>query len=221
MLEYSFSYCISSSTLYTLYPHHLSPLCFFLSPVPCFLAQVTLYVFHLSFKEKSLSSVFMGLNPLAFTSSTVYIYYYYLFCQLSSLKQKCTLWRHALLLTIFLYFFPCGMYWPPLLLCLLWPGHIYHLHPSSPLFLCYNVWTLPFIVLYPLTPKTLHFFLVSFLPLYLDLFSYSIPHYSTCQYFKLVFGNWFSLFSFNAIPAVIGQVPKLPTTETFPPLSSF
>jgi len=92
---------------------------------------------------------------------------------------------------------------------------------SSPLFLYYNVWTLLFIVLYPPIPKTLHFFLFSFLPLYLDLFSYSTSYYLTCQYFELIFGDQFPLFFFNAVPAVMGQVPKLPITETFSFLSSF
>jgi len=92
---------------------------------------------------------------------------------------------------------------------------------TSFLLLCYNIWTLLFIVPYPLISKILYFFLFSFLPLYLNLFFYSISHYLTFQHFKLVFRDWFSLFSFNPTPAVIGQIPKLPILEIFSSFSFF
>ena len=150
------------------------------SPVPCFLAQVTSYVFYLPFEKKFLSLVFMGLDLLVFIPPTVYIYCYYLFCQLSSLKQKYTFQRYAFLLIIFLCLFPCGMYQSPFLLCFLQFDYICLLLSFSSLFLYYNVQILLFIVLYPPIPKTLYFFLFSFLSLHLDLFSYSIPHHLTC-----------------------------------------
>jgi len=53
-----------------------------------FLADITLHVFHLSFKEKPLSSVFMDLNSLAFISPIVYIGYYYHLCNPFFLKQE-------------------------------------------------------------------------------------------------------------------------------------
>ena len=205
---------------YTLHPCYFFSFCFFLSLVSCFLAQITSYISHLSFKKKFLFSVFIGLNLFVFIFSTVYIHCYYLFYQPFSLKQKYAFWRHVLLI-IFLYFFLCRIYWFPFLLCLLQSGYICCFLFSSSLFLWYNVWTLLFIVLYLPISKILYFFFLSFLPLYLDLFFYFIPYHLIHQYFRLVSRDQFSLFFFNAISIVMGQVPELPTIETFFPLSSF
>jgi len=78
---------------------------------PYFLAEVTLHVFYLFFEKKSLLLVFVGLDFFAFTFSTIHIHCYYLFYQSFSLKQKCTFWRYALLLIIFLCFFLYRIYW--------------------------------------------------------------------------------------------------------------
>ena len=75
---------------YTLYTTLLSFLSFLLLFFLYFLVEVTLHVFYLFFEKESLLSVFVDLNFLAFTSSTIHIYCYYLFCQSFSLKQKCT-----------------------------------------------------------------------------------------------------------------------------------
>jgi len=69
--------------------------------------------------------------------------------------------------------------------------------------------------------ETLYFFLFSFLLSHLYFTSYFTLYHLTHQYFKLIFGDWFPLLLSNTIPVVIGQMPKLSTTETLLPLSSF
>jgi len=64
--------------------------------------------------------------------------------------------------------------------------------------------------------NSIKFFLKNYLSWALSLHDLALT-----QHFKLVFGDWFPLFSFNLIPAVRGQIPKLPTLETFSPLSFF
>ena len=67
------------------------------------------------------------LHSLFLISSTLHIYCYYFFYDPSPFKQKCTFWQHTSLVTVFLYLFLCGMCWPLLLLCFLWPCHTCHL----------------------------------------------------------------------------------------------
>ena len=86
LFQHSFSYCILSPILYTLHPHHFSSPCFFLSPVPCFLAKVILYIFYLSFEKETLFLVFIDLNSLVFTPPTIYIGCHCLLCDLFSLE---------------------------------------------------------------------------------------------------------------------------------------
>ena len=84
--QHFFFYCILFSILYTLHPCYVFPPFFFLFPVSCFLAKVTPHIFHFSFKKKSLFLIFMGLNPLVFIFSTLYIGCYCLLCNPSPLK---------------------------------------------------------------------------------------------------------------------------------------
>ena len=203
------------STLYTLHPCHLSPPCFFLSLVSCFLEKVILYIFDLSFKEKPLSSIFMGLNPLTFTFPTLYIGYYCLLCDLSPLKQKCLFQGHVPLVTIFLCLFPCRTCWPSLLLCLLQTNYMCYLLISPLLSFYFYIWAFPFVVPNLLIFKTLYF-LYSFLPPYLYFISHSTLYHPSCQHLISILGFFsFLFFLFFLCPAVTGQVPKLPTTLTF------
>ena len=190
--------------------HFFSP-CFFFSPVSCFLAKVTLYIFHLFLKKKLLSLVFIGLNPLAFVSSTVHIGCHHLLHDLSSLKQEYTFWRYTLLITVLLYLFPYKIYWFFFLLHLLQLDCICYLL-FSPLLLsfCYQILLLK-VPYFPIF-KTLHFFY--FLPLYFHFLSYPISHHSTCQYFKLTVGNQCSLSLLFLVPAVTGQVSKPSMAKT-------
>ena len=87
----SFLYYIlgtGSSSFLVLVLFFLLYLFFYTPHTTLFLADVTLHVFHLSFKEKPLFSVFIGLNSLAFISPIVYISYHHLLCDPFSLKQE-------------------------------------------------------------------------------------------------------------------------------------
>lgn len=74
--------------------------------------------------------------------------------------------------------FPCGTYWPPFLLYLLWSNHTHCLLLLSPLFHL-NVWALLLTVSYSLISETLDFFFFYFL--LSNISSTFFPsHYSTC-----------------------------------------
>jgi len=85
----------------------------------------------------------------------------------------------------------------------------------------FYIWTLLFLVPNSPASETLYFFLSSFLLSHLYFTSYFTLHHLTYQYFKLIFGDWFSLLFSNTVPAVMDQMPKLSTTEILLSLSSF
>ena len=211
---YSFSHCILSFILCILYSCHLFPPCFFFSPVPYFLEKVAPHVFYLFFKEKPLSLIFIGLNPLVFTFPILYIGCYCLLYDPSSLKQKCLFQKHAPLITIFLYLFPCGTCQPSLLLYLLQFNHICH-QLSSLLFFYFYVQTLLFVVPNPLTSKILYF-LYSFLLPHLYFISHSTLHYPSHQHLISILGLFSFLFLlFFSCPTIMSQMFKLPTASIF------
>ena len=52
-------------------------------------------------------------------------------------------------------------------------------------------------------------------------FSHPTSYHSTQQHFKFISGDWFSLLLLILVPVVMGQVSKLFTALTLPPISSF
>ena len=140
-------------------------------------------------------------------------------CFLLGALITCTFWRYTPLVTVLLYLFLCRTCWPPLLLCLLWPGHICCFFLSSSLLFNFNIWTLSLVV--PCSPIfKISYFLHCLLSSCFYFFSYSILHYPTYYHLKFILGNWFPLHLL-LISVVIGQVPKPLTISTYPPSSFF
>ena len=169
---------------------------------------------HLSFKKKVLPLVFIGLYSFTLTFSTIHIDCYHLLCNPFSIKQESTFWGYALLITILLYLFICGIHWPLLLLCFVWSGYIHLLLLSSSPSFYFHVWTIPFVVFNSLASKALYSFFFSFLLSHFYFTFHSTLYYSTHQYFKLIFGNYFPLLFSNIVPTVTDQILELSTTET-------
>ena len=99
-----------------------------------------------------------------------------------------------------LYLFPCGMYQSPLLLCFLWPGHIYYLLLSSPPSFYFYIWILLFAVPNSPVSKILYFFLYSFLPSHLYFTSTSpLPPHCITLVTNILYLFWgFSFFFFSS-----------------------
>ena len=157
----------------------------------------------------------MSLYFLVFAFSTIYIYCYSLFYNPSPFKQKYTFWRYTLLITVFLHSFLCGMYQPPLLLHLLWSGHMCRYFLSSPPPFNFNIWTLLLVVPYSLVSK-ISYFLYCFLSSHFYFLLHFTLHYPTHYYLKFILGNWFPLYLLFLIPVIIDQMPKPLTILTYP-----
>ena len=141
-------------------------------------------------------------------------------CFLLGALITCTFWRYTPLVTVLLYLFLCRTCWPPLLLCLLWSGHICCFFLSSSLLFNFNIWTLSLVV--PCSPIfKISYFLHYLLSSCFYFFSYSILHYPTYYHLKFILGNWFSLYLLLLTPAVVGQMPRPFTISIYPPLFSF
>ena len=91
---------------------------------------------------------------------------------------------------------------------------MHHFPTSSPFLLNFNIWTLPLVVSHSSTSKTLYFFLYYLLFSYFHFFFHPTLHYPTCYHLKFILGNQFPLCLLLLIPAVTGQVSKLPIFPT-------